>query len=328
MVPRRVRRRHADALRRAAERTLDELARSDRPIVAGPWTGGVGPELLYWIPLLGWLTTAGGVEPERVVAISRGGADGWYADVASRYVDLLDHFSLSKINAGDSAETPLPGQPATDSRFDRSAFRLGCDAAGTAPADWLHPALLWRLFGPRWQWRAPGTVVWNRTLHRLLPPAPDDEADLSLPDSYVALQPSFNRSFPDTAENRAFLDELVSELSSRTAIVLLRPLAGSHYLPRGEAVHDASEALTPRSRLGVQTRIVRDARLLLSTYDGFSYLGPFVGTPTLAFYSEGAGDAVHLDAIDRVGRQLAANGTRLFRARHVGAIPLRIREAG
>ena len=33
---------------------LATLARSGRPIVAGPWLGEVGFELLYWIPFLAW----------------------------------------------------------------------------------------------------------------------------------------------------------------------------------------------------------------------------------------------------------------------------------
>src|SRR5947207_314256 len=91
LAPRRVRRRRARAAREAGARVLDALAGSGKPIVAGPWIGGIGTELLYWIPLLNWLTTVGGVDPARIVAISRGGADPWYSEVDGVYIDLHDH---------------------------------------------------------------------------------------------------------------------------------------------------------------------------------------------------------------------------------------------
>jgi hypothetical protein len=44
----------------------------------------------------------------------------------------------------------------------------------------------------------------------------------------------------------------------------------------------------------VQTRLVADASALVSTYGGFSYLGPFVGTPTLALSEREAENDYHL----------------------------------
>ena len=35
----------------ALERLIDRAKRIGRPVLAGPWTGEIGFELLYWIPL-------------------------------------------------------------------------------------------------------------------------------------------------------------------------------------------------------------------------------------------------------------------------------------
>jgi len=59
--------------------------------------------------------------------------------------------------------------------------------------------------------------------------------------------------------------------------------------------------MTPETNLDVQTRVIAGARALIGTYGGFSYLGPFVGTPTLAFYSHPTGFRFdHLDVARRV----------------------------
>ncbi len=116
---------------RLALRRLERLVRTDAPVVAGPWSGRVTMELLYWIPLLNWLTAVAGVDPERVVAVSRGGVDGWYADVAGTYRDVDD-------------DEPSPG------------------------AGQLTPALMAELFAPYWRYGSAAPLR-RHALHRLLP---------------------------------------------------------------------------------------------------------------------------------------------------------------
>jgi hypothetical protein len=75
---------------RAVETQLAELAAGDGPIVAGPWRGSMGVELLYWIPFLRWFRLRFGVDRSRLVAVSRPGAASWYADVCSSYAESPD----------------------------------------------------------------------------------------------------------------------------------------------------------------------------------------------------------------------------------------------
>jgi hypothetical protein len=69
---------------RAAESELAAIAGAER-IVAGPWRGSVGVELLYWIPFLRWFRERFGVDASRIVAVSRHGAELWYAGVCGTY---------------------------------------------------------------------------------------------------------------------------------------------------------------------------------------------------------------------------------------------------
>jgi hypothetical protein len=55
--------------------------------------------------------------------------------------------------------------------------------------------------------------------------------------------------------------------------------------------------VTPEDNLAVQTKIVARARELVATYGGFSYLGPMLGVPTRALYTQEAFQRVHLDVL-------------------------------
>src|SRR5262247_4413537 len=94
LVPRPIRRAASAFLaRQTRERfrgDLAEMATRGVPIVAGPWLGEVGFELLYWVPFLRWCAERLTIDPERFVVVSRGGTENWYRPFASRYADVFD----------------------------------------------------------------------------------------------------------------------------------------------------------------------------------------------------------------------------------------------
>ena len=72
--------------------------RRTRPILAGPWLGEVGFELLYWIPFLRWFCERFGVPRDRLIAVSRGGsAAAWYGSIAGRSHDALSFMALDEF---------------------------------------------------------------------------------------------------------------------------------------------------------------------------------------------------------------------------------------
>src|SRR4051812_7360409 len=68
---------------------LDTLAAGDGRIVVGPFTGEVGFELLYWIPLVRWAVREFPGLDGRLAVVSRGGvAHWWQSFLPVDYVDI------------------------------------------------------------------------------------------------------------------------------------------------------------------------------------------------------------------------------------------------
>jgi hypothetical protein len=279
-----------------ATRRLAQLAHGSDHVVAGPWTGPVDVELMFWIPMLRWLTRHGGVDRKRVIAVSRGGADRWYRGIAGRYVDLLDHFSREQVLEWEEQG----GGPSTR------------ELAGLVDADgatWLTPSVLDDLAvdGP--------TGLRSFTVQQAFEPR-DEQPRIKTP--YAAIHVDFNDSFPSTAENRRLMDRVVTRLGERLRVALLGVSDGA---PAIRVVADGriewTRPIPPRHALEVQTHVVRHAELFVATHGGLSFLGPYTDTPTIGIYSHARFDAARLDEFDRIVRELSERRA-LYRARHAG----------
>src|ERR1044071_1289556 len=75
------------------ERDLATVAAGSDTIVAGPWLGEVGFELLYWVPFLAWFADRFRVAPERLLVVSRGGTAAWYRPFAANYREIFDYLT-------------------------------------------------------------------------------------------------------------------------------------------------------------------------------------------------------------------------------------------
>jgi len=274
---------------RRAEARLERAARHGEPILAGPFLGEVGYELLYWIPFLRRRLAELDIPRERVTILSRGGAGSWYADFAAGEFDALDLMEpkeFAQCLRGRRARARDAKQ------LDVDAFDLELAAAALerlGPAHVLHPRLMYARL----------RFLWERLLP--LQDAADlvQYAPLTIPDRVhadrIAVKLYFSDSFPACGETSAFASRLVERLVRETEVVVLamdEPLDDhAEWRPPGVVVPN----LEPRRNLAEQTRIVAGSRALVSTYGGFSYLGPFVGTPTLALSAAPADNSFHLD---------------------------------
>jgi len=281
------------------------------PVVAGPWLGEVGFELLYWVPFLRWCAARLGIDPDRFIAISRGGTASWYAPFAAQYVDVFDHVSAETFrDQHDSRVRDLGEQKQTRvTEFDRklvdSAVRR---AYGT---DWslLHPSRMYELLNPYW-WghQSSEWVHRHATYARLASPPPSGMPDL--PARYVAVKFYFNDCFPATAHNRAFVADVLRSLAARGPVIALS--TGLNIDDHGGVrvdeygVRHLPEGLHPAHNLQVQSALVAGAEAFVGTYGGFSYMAPFYGVKSTAFYSDARGfSPKHLDmarsAFERIG---------------------------
>jgi hypothetical protein len=306
---------HASALfarRRSArlEADLAAMVRSGAPIVAGPWLGEVGFELLYWVPFLAWFAERFAVEPERLTVISRGGTSPWYAGFAAGYVDVFDTETPDSFKAEHDARVAEIGeQKQTRPRpFERRIVNaVAKRRQGAAPA-WLHPSRMYEAFNPYWWGHLP--VEWVHLHARYRPwPRPQTRA-MPLPESYVAVKFYFNECFPPTAENRAFVRAAQARLARGGPVVALSTGLNidDHHGDRidEDGVMHLPDGIDPAVNLALQSAVVAGARAFVGTYGGFSYLAPFYRVPSTAFYSDAAGFSPrHLEtarsAFDRIG---------------------------
>jgi hypothetical protein len=290
-------------------RRLTRLAASDRPVLVGPWSGEVGFELLYWIPFVTWALQRARVNPERLIVMSRGGPASWYAHLGGRYVDALSYVSPGEFRAGTEAHKKQRNPGA----FDRLLVRRAIAASGAGRPILLHPGLMYRVFYPYWKQAATMRRVTKFTQHRrVVAPAAPEALAARLPREYVAVRFYFNASFPDTADNRAFIAATIAGLAASTEVVVLNtPFQVDDHsdaaFTRSPRVHFVDDLMLPESNLELQTAVIGGAKAFVGTYGGYAYLAPLCGVPSLAFFSvRDAFFAHHLELAEQVFRSLGA----------------------
>jgi hypothetical protein len=304
-----------------ADVRLSRLARRPGRIVVGPWLSEVGFEVLYWIPLLNWAAERYGLERDRMVALTRGGAGAWYADLCSTTFDAFELRSTEEVRAFNERRSRETGslKQLTVRDLERSLISEVRGRLDGEPLTVLHPSLMYDLLGAFWAQRRPIMFVERRSRFRPLPARALGESSTAdvpqLPRDYVAVKAYFSSCFPDTPENRRFLTESIAALARESHVVLLstgiRVDDHSDFEAelRSDRVHPVHHLMSPRDNLAVQTRLIAGARALFATYGGFSYLGPFYGVTSYSFYSHGNYNPAHLDVMARAVRQLEAAGT-------------------
>jgi hypothetical protein len=184
--------------------------------------------------------------------------------------------------------------------LDRELTRLVLDRVGDAAV--LHPVSMYARFRLIWAAVRPPADALTLGDYRGLPtpefPLPDG---LALPRNYVALKAYFTDSFPETEANRRLVERLVAALTAVTEVVLLSTglRLDDHVEWRADQdrLHPIAPHVEARNNLAFQARVVGGARALVSTYGGFSYLGPSLGIPTVAFWSFDNANPVHLEVL-------------------------------
>jgi hypothetical protein len=285
------------------------LGRSDKTILVGPWLSETGFELLYWIPFVAWAKTYGNLDPERLVAVSRGGAASWYSHVTPHYEDILSFFTPDEFRRkNDERIAAQYGRlkHMDVSPFDREILARVQEKRRLGAVELLHPSEMYRLFEHFWFQRAPVTIVEAFTNFAALPPTAPFAARHQLPARYVAAKFYGNSALPDTPDNRAFVTSFLADLAQHVDVVLLntsdRYDDHDDFPPAAKArIHTIEHLMRPEDNLAVQTQVIRGAEAFVGTYGGFSYLAPLLGVDTLAFYSHPTGFRFdHLEVANRV----------------------------
>lgn len=298
-----------------ASRALDDLAATTGPLIAGPWQSEVGYEVLYWVPFLRWATRRAGISPERVTAVSRGGAAPWYTGIAGRYVDVFEGLDPKAFRRLTEERWATAGGQKQNAFGDWDAEVLDslADQVSWSPTGLLHPSLMYRLFQRYWRGRAPLSHVLEHVVYERLEAPSLDVLETELPEEYVAAKFYFRPSFPDTPANRELARGIVAAIAGVSDVVLLN--TGLELDDHAELDIDggrvirALDGIPAERNLAGQSAVIAHARAFVGTYGGLSYLAPFYGVPSLALYSHG--EHFLPSHVDTARRAAAAMGTSI-----------------
>ena len=295
----------------AIPRIIHKLHKVDETLIVGPWLSEVGYEILYWIPFLRWVKKYRHFDPERLVIVSRGGVAPWYAGIGARYVDLFGFYTPEKLQQRYNERIAV-GQmkQRAPTAFDREVVKLVRLSIACRDAQMFHPMYMYRLFYPYWKSRASISLIESFTSFERLPSIDAPDISDKLPDDYVAVRFYYNSAFPETTENVVFVRRLLTKVTESTDVVLLNPgfRIDDHSDLQPDVsrrVHNIDHLLGPKNNLTIQTQVISGARAFIGNYGGLSYVPPFYGVQTLAFYSSPAHVAPHhLDLMCRVAASL------------------------
>ena len=275
----------------AVRRLLRAAADGSDPIIVGPWLSEVGYEVLYWVPFLRWFTRQYDVQPERVIAVSRGGVSAWYDGVSSRYVEQFDLFTprefteRNEARRGDADQKQLGISDFDHEILARARGRIGIDSAHVC-----HPSAMFQLLRQFWLGNDSLQSVLEYTEYEpIAEPAPIELP--TLPDRFVAIKFYTGRALMDTPENREQLRRLVERIARRHPIVALNTNLSldehADYVFRDvPGIVTLDGWLTPQNNLAVQTEVIRRAARFVGTCGSLAWLAPMLGTDTLAVYAD------------------------------------------
>ncbi len=306
---------------RRLARRLESMVRHKRPIIVGPWTGEVGFEVLYWIPFVRWAVQTYDIAVDRLLIVSRGGVAGWYG-LDAAYQDLFAFYTPEQFRA----ETEAAKKQRRVHDFDVEVVDRVRAARGIDRSSVLHPEMMYRLLMPFWKEQAPIARAERYASYARITAPRGMVADL--PADYVAARFYFSDlCFPDTPANRELIASVLESVARERHVVLLNtPFAADDHVDAAYASHRITTVdprlMVPERNLAVQTAVIAGARAFIGTYGGYSYLAPFCGVPSLAFYSQTAFQPSHLHAAHRAFARLGGPSVTAIDARDVPLVRL------
>lgn len=296
------------SLRRLAVRAFGRrLALSSKPILVGPWRSELGFEGLYWIPFLRWFIRTHGIDPNRLVTLTRGGAAILYGTAS---IDLYRLRSVDAVrieNQYDWQRTQLQKQVACTA-WDRDVLKeAAAQVLGRGESyHVLHPSWMYWALAPFWDEDMGPKYLSLMTDYT--PIAKPQRLQTILPAHYVAMKWYERTTFPlQDPEVQRFIRETVSILGAQAKIVVLsgHPATDEHRDP----VINHPNILTlpptaPEDNLAQQIQVLAHADAFVGTYGGVSQLALRLGVPSISVYRQFGGTALaHLHLSDLLSKK-------------------------
>ena len=274
---------------------LRTLARSQKPILIGPFRSELGFEVLYWLPFVQWALKTYGIDPNRCLAVSRGGMGVFYPAKQQSDLYVLRSVDAVRVENQVDYETRKLQKQMDVTDWDRAVLRDAADAAGFRAYHSLHPWLMYWLFEPVWEERATLRHIHAHTRYEPLP-VPNLPEGLTLPEKFVAVRFYERHTLPIThPEVRGILTRTVQNVASTLPVVLLNQphvFADDHVdMPfSGDNIFTLPK-VNPEQNFILQAGVLARASAFIGTYGGTAQWALRYGKPTLSFYAQFSGTA-------------------------------------
>lgn len=269
---------------------LRRLAASTAPIFVGPYHSELGFEVSYWLPWVAKWRERFGIDRDRLIPISRGGAGIWYD--TPRRVELFDHFTVEQLRQR-AIQTYTEKQSVKQNAMDPWETRfcaLAADLLGLRRYHVLHPSLMYQDLHPWFD----AQMGLGKVLQRLayppvtVPPVP---LTLTLPEKFLAVKFYARSTWEPSEDLKDWVSSLVETLSRSIPVVLLDGGvdADDHFdfpIALSERVTSTAPACTPQTNLAVQSAVLAKASAFIGTYGGMQQLALRLGKPSAGFYTD------------------------------------------
>ena len=300
------------------------LQYSNLPILAGPFRGEIGFEVLYWIPFLRRLMKRYRIAPERVIPITRGGASLWYGGPQRLDLFYLRTPQLVRVENRIQHATYQQLKQIVVTSFDRQVLRDAAHQHGFKKYLVLHPAWMYACLRPYFAGAMSLAALEQHCLFETIPtPALPD--DVTLPTPFVAVRFYLRHTFPGHPLLVQFAQESVKMMAQNTAVVLLN--SGIHAdehvdipIPDQPNVYRMTDCrVTPQNNLALQSAVIGRALGFVGTYGGLAQLALRLGKPSVSYYHEWGGTSI---AHKHLADALALKNTIPCLVLKVGELPV------
>ena len=266
------------------------LARSRRPILVGPWTSEMGFEVLYWLPFLEQLRHRYHIQPDRLFAVTRGGAGAWYG--FGHTVELYDYVPAAdlRVSALASSQAKASIKQLGMTPWERRLMALLAERLGLRRYHVLHPSAMYQALDGWW---GPQTIGFASAMHHLkfMPiPTPLVPVGLTLPEQFVAVRWYARPTWPLREDLLDWTHAMVQVIAQTTPVVILR--CGAYLddhmdFPAPSGPNITVVAAEPwRENLAVQSAVLKRASAFVGTWGGMAQLAVRLGIPTAAFFEQ------------------------------------------
>ncbi len=261
-------------------------------IFLGPWLGEVGPELQYWIPFIQNLLKRDLLKRQKIIVVSRGGTETWYANITSNYIDLFDHLSQGEYQKIRSEVLKNSQKQVNIHPMERLLIDNIAKHEKITSYHLIHPSFMWKTI-VRWLQEK---ITLDKMIYTLdfqpvtsiIPQYKNYIDRLNLPMHYFVVRFYTNNVFQVTYGVIAELNELIYTISRIKPVILLQTdyNLDDHKtikLSTNNNVIKIGSKLPARINLGIQTELVRRSEGFIGTNGGFSILPGMLGKPVLSF---------------------------------------------